>query len=262
MRKSFLSMLSFAFLALPMYAADTNHDGFETILFPIAIVGSSNNTVPGAYGTQWQGEIWVRNASLVTVLLEGRPPCPFENCTSPVAAGFTGRFAPGVAASGTRGLLLEPRVEDAASVTFSNRVSEVTRHAQPQGFEVPVVREGDFFTGPSDFLGLPGGVAVRSTLRIYDPRRVPGTAVTVQILDSTNKVVGETTVATTFSNATPADTVEPGFAMLDLGSIFPVIAGLDRYHVRVTPVTTGSEYWAIASVTDNDTQQVLIVTPQ
>ena len=263
MHKFFMIVaLMFVISSTCAYAGDTNHDGYETILFPIAFPGTSSDTVPGLLGTQWQGEIWVHNASAATVFSQPTAPCQFEQCVGPVSPQFTGRFIPGIWPGGGRPLLISPLARDAASLTFSNRIFEVTRHAQPQGFQVPVVREGDFLNGPSDYLGIPGGAGVRTTLRIYDPRRVSGTSVQVQLIDDKNTIVRGTVVTTTFSDGTPFDVVQPGYASIDVGAVFPEVQSLPRYQLRLIPSRPGDEYWAMASVTDNDTQQVLIITPQ
>lgn len=54
--------------------------------------------------------------------------------------------------------------------------------------------------------------------------------------------------------------VEPGYAAIyDLTSVFPQLTTVDRYDAIVSPASPGTEFWALASVTDNETQQVLLV---
>jgi hypothetical protein len=55
----------------------------------------------------------------------------------------------------------------------------------------------------------------------------------------------------------------PGFdAILDVPVAFPAIGALERVTLRVTCTDADAEFWAVVSVTDNDTQTVSIITAQ
>ena len=74
--------------------------------------------------------------------------------------------------------------EQAAGIHLASRLLETSRRAQPNGIDIPMIREDRFFKQPSTFLGIPSGPGVRSRLRVYDPRRVRGSTVRVEILKS------------------------------------------------------------------------------
>lgn len=242
-------------------ARDTNGDGIETILLPLAFGGAVSDTVPGAYGTLWQGQTWMANTGSTTVFLN-ESLCPAE-CRIGYEPGFVGRVAEPLWIHPDRGVLLNPSVSEAAHLTFSARILELTRHAQPQGFQLPVIREGAFLTDPALFIGIPASGGVRAALRVYDPRRAAGASFIVDALDSAGKVLGTTVLTTTVSEAAAGEAIVPGFAMItDVAQYFGLPSSTDFYELRVRPLNTGIEYWGMVSVTDNDTQQVLIITPQ
>lgn len=245
-----------------MYAADTNHDGLETILLPLAFLPGTE--LHGAYGTIWKGEVWVRNHAAQTVDLQLLLGCaPGDLCTAPYQAGYIGRLAAPLDNVPDRGILLTPRADNAQFLSFSNRIFETTRHAQPQGIEVPVIREEQFFDGAVSLLGIPAGPGIRSALRIYEPRRIAGTSFKVEFIDSAGRILGAVSLMTTFGFNGGSDPIRPGYAAIaDLTGTIGLLAGVDRFHMQITPETPGAEFWAMVSVTDNDTQQVLLITPQ
>jgi len=247
--------------AIPAFAADTNHDGRETILLPLAF--RNGVTVSGAFGTQWRGEVWMTNASQFPVDLQTAVACNINECGAPYPASFASRLDMPLPSNPDGGLLLTPSVDQASFVVFSNRMFEVTRHPQPQGIELPVVREGQFLTSATTLTGVPTGAPVRIALRLYDPRRVTGNSIKIEVIGPDATVLGSTTLTTTVPSSSFEDLLRPGFAAIhDLASLFPAVNTVPFVQVRVTPVTPNAEYWAMASVTDNDTQQVLLITPQ
>src|ERR1700730_497456 len=243
------------------HAADTNNDGVETILLPLAF--RSNVTIFGAFGTQWRGEVWLRNESSLPVYLQRAVGCTFNECSAQYPQLFTGRIDDPLQGNADGGLLLTPSAADARFLFFSNRMFEVTRHAQPQGIELPVIREGQFLKSSSLLIGAPTSDAVRVAIRLYDPRRISGNSIKVEVLGPDAAILGSTTLTTTVPAASFGDLLRPGFiAIYDLAAVFPVVKSVPYVHIRVTPLTANAEYWAMASVTDNDTQQVLLITPQ
>lgn len=252
-------VLTTALITVPVRAQWGN---LEPILLPIAF--RPGVEVRGAYGTIWRGEVWVHNSRSQRVDLQLILGCMTEDCYAPYAGGYMGILTEPLGPTAEdRGILLTPTASDAPYVSFSNRIFEVTRHAQPQGIEVPVVRGENFFSGPLSLLGIPNGPAVRSMLRVYDPQRIAGTTFTIELLDPAGDVIGTTQLRTTFGFGGGSDPIRPGFASIaDLTSAFGVPANVDHVHVRINPDTPGTKFWAMVSVTDNDTQQVLLITPQ
>jgi hypothetical protein len=251
-------------------ASDTNGDGLEIILIPIAF--GQGNELAGLQGTRWRGEVWLHNEASQSVDLQHLVPCLFtEACTATYPSGYTDRLTVGLVGAPDHGILLSPSAAVAQQLTFSSRLFEISRGAQPLGVDVPVVHEDQFLRTTTYLLGLPGGAKVRTSLRIYDPRREgnrnPETTVLVEILRPDTPLTNSGTVVA----ALPITTVTPPFsygglapgyaAIYDLAAAFPAIAELDYFHIRLTPIKSGTEFWAMASATDNETQQVVLITP-
>jgi hypothetical protein len=122
---------------------------------------------------------------------------------------------------------------------------------------MPIVREDRFFTAPVRFIGIPASAASRVALRIYDPRRHPASQVRVELIHTNGSPIADT-VLTLQDSSTKW---EPGVgSILDLAASFPQLRNVDRFDIRVTPLTPGMEYWGLVSVTDWDTQQVILIT--
>lgn len=237
----------------------------DLILLPLAF--KSDVSVRGANATMWTGSVFVHNASADPVPL--RTECVNGGflCEPALPPGFTGEYAR-VPDDPDGGLLLTVSSQYASAITFSNRILETSRHAQPQGFQVPVVHTKDFVTGETNLLALPT-VGVRTALRLYDPLGTGNAhqmtfAITAVSDDGT--ALGTITLTTTFRPvADSLDPYRPGFAAIyDVAAAMPSVVTVPRYHLRIKPLGANADdaYWAMGSVTDNDTQQVLLVTPQ
>ncbi|HET7712718.1 MAG TPA: hypothetical protein VFL80_12370, partial [Thermoanaerobaculia bacterium] len=95
------------------------------------------------------------------------------------------------------------------------------------------------------------------SVRAYAPRKEPRAAVRLDAFS----VKSELLATATLSLSATDNPRQPGYAAIhDLAALFPQLRDVDRYDVRVTPLVEGMEYWAVVSVTDNDTQQVLLIT--
>jgi hypothetical protein len=240
-------------LSWSLAARDIDGDGVITYLVPVYVP----EAVAGAHGTLWVSELWLHNGNAHRVYigdcedLIGPPPaCAYE-------PGVTRLSYPHFPARAAE-LLVHVAVEDAERLVFSSRLFELSRLSQPVGIEVPVVGEERFFTKPVRFIAVPSSPALRVALRVYDPRRSMNGIVRVELVESASgQQLAEASVPIVYSDESSA----PGLAMLgDLASLFPEVRSVDRYDVRVLPLGAEMEYWAIISVTDNDTQQVFTIT--
>lgn len=250
------ALLSLSF-PIALLAQDVNGDGWVTYLLPLNVPTAVN----GAQGSRWQTELWVHNAmsqpmNLVSPQILFDPPLEFPvhvaGVTEKAFAAETLDGAPIYSA-----LLFRVAARDAQPVLMS-RLYELSRHAQPAGVEVPVIREDQFFTKASRFIAIPNSVTDRVALRVYDPLRRGDAAARVELLDEKNTVLATTTLQLVPQTA---DSISPGYAaILDVASAFPQLAGIDRFDIRITPLIENMEYWAFVSVTDQDTQTVMPVT--
>jgi hypothetical protein len=257
----------FLTMAFTCLAEDLNGDGYVSVLLPIAF--SASQVLPGAYGTQWAEEIWVHNGSSVDI----RSLQPTGNCipscsVAEFPVGFLGRMS-SVESNNNNGAMFHLPVAAGSNFHLSARLLELTRRAQPTGVDVPMAQEGAFLTGTRWILAVPVGDGVRSALRVYDPWARKGTSLAVDFFDPDGALVASTVLRpgddplASDSPAGPLPRPVPTVAgALDLTSQFPVLRGLDRFHIRITPPDPVFEYWVMASVTDNETQHVLLITAQ
>lgn len=266
-------LIAFLLLLAPMAnGADIDGDGFETVLFPLAF--RSHADLPGSRGTIWSGEVWADNRNSTGVHLWGCAvpivcPLRLEPQRASVIDAPLGVFRPEL------GFRLAVPIEQASHLTFSNRIFERTLRSQPRGIDVPVVREGEFFDSEETFLAVPSGPEVRITLRVYDPWSGLSAfgigpnndlhSVEVKVSDRDENPLGMVSLTPVIEYPTTAreDVGKPGITVIqDLAEMFPAINEHASVHVRVNAVLSGTQYWAMISVTDNETQTVSIVTAQ
>lgn len=250
-------------------AQDVNGDFFQSLLVPIAF--RSGEVLPGAFGTLWAGEIWLHNGSTAgfPTLQPGGVCMP--SCDINVPSGFRGRL--GWVNSNHNAAMLQVPATDAGRVFVSARLLELSRQSQPTGVEVPVVKEADFFVGERWILGVPLSAGTRAALRVYDPYARADTAIEVDFFASGS---GSADPGVLLQSAVlrPGDDPNAGYsgihppqvptvaASLNLASDFPVLASHQFVDIRLNPIQEGRAYWAMANVTHNDTQHVLLVTSQ
>lgn len=223
---------------------------FERILFPVLF-----NT-PGANGSEWLSEAVMRNLrswSIETMnnIVPGQCidyPC-FERIPAHERIAFTGGAYPnGVA-------LLTPR-EDADDVAFSLRIRDVSRIAEGLGTAIPIVREKDMFRDADlTLLDVPVDARYRVRLRVYafDESGTQATLVTHDVATNTRTRTPLTLTRT--CNNSRSCAAAPAVAVADL----PAGANGARVNLHVE-MPDRALAWAFATVTNNSTQQVTIVT--
>jgi hypothetical protein len=252
-----LFLAAAAFAPLHVTALEWRTDDVQVLVpFPF----SPGETVDGAHGTVWIGEVWAANDSNVDIWVD---LCDLGNCPgflrpkSQAKVDFSWGPMRGEGIDG--GALLYIPLDVANRVSFSSRVLEVTRRAQPTGFAVPVVRATEFLETPVVLPGIPAGDGVRSSLRIYDPNGHGGRTFLVELMAGRMTTSFHVTLsAGTFEESFP---VAPAYgAVHDLESLVPGGVPDEVFHVKVTPLSGSDKYWTFASVTDNETQHVLIIT--
>lgn len=255
-------LLLLLLLLAPSLTNAASRPDVETMLVPIVTNGVS---VPGAYGTLWTTQLWVDNRT--DAAMQFQQPLPGGGGFPPGAVttqpGYLGPLALDEFHPSGGGALLATHVTLAPDVYLWNRFVELTRRADPLGVAVPVVRERDFFTAESEFLAIPAGAGVRSAIRAYDPLRDRIAPLIVEVLSASGTVLSTLTLNPGGDPvlADPYRMYIPGYdAILDVAAVVPQIDDGELYHVRIRPQVPGSIYWAMVSVTDNETQQVLIVT--
>jgi hypothetical protein len=259
-------------------ASDVNGDTYELILLPLAFVPAEfgGDDALGALGTIWTGSVWVHNA--------GPTPVPLYFCRTcdGYTPGTSARVLFPIRARPDLGyLFIDVPADGARQLTFSNRLFERTRRGQPRGVDIPVVREGDFFSSQRTFLGIPTDDDIRISLRVYDPwihygPRVPPQAprtlrpgprleaVRIDLIDQLGNVLATTTLTPEVTYSDPDFSLSrPGLAAIhNLAAVMPAIKTQPVGHLRTTPIPAGAQYWAFVSVTDNQSQTVSLITAQ
>lgn len=218
---------------------------FEPLLFPLL------GELDGFAGTHWKAE---------AVLVNFNPESPVVTQRALDATRFLAprvRHVVSGSESRPRGVIWLPLRQRFIRGTAALFVHETTHGSS---FELPVVRQNDFATNVY-LTGIPRDTHHRVTLRIYsldDPAPLPHLV---------NVFV--TGIETTFPRAWADLSLirmrddEPWFAQLpDLNALaFEDYGHSPDPMVEVWISSPGQRIWAFASIVDNDTQQVRIVTP-
>jgi hypothetical protein len=213
---------------------------FERVLFPVLF------NATGVNGSDWRSEARALNTT-DGVIATFRQPAILQTFSAygidEHGATWMGRpqYPRGVS-------LLVPRAES-ENLSFSLRIRDVSRSEEGFGTSIPVVRESQMFPGTMTMLDVPLDPAYRVKLRIYGY----GDAVS-----GAGRVsgIGEFTMSRSCTDAlTCAST--PWYAELDL----PAREKDTRENLFITPPAGIELGWAFATVTNNQTQQVTIVTP-
>ena len=246
---------------------------YERILVPLALpVG---RTVPGAFGSQWAGELYARNRAPYDVEFFNDVTCTL--ICPPIAFGIP---HPSLHANSlTKVTPTDFRVIDAylyylqktyaKDVEFSLHVGDVSRSSENAGTEIGVVRERDF-RGPSfDILNIPIDALSRATLRVYDPDASDNSSAAVAIYSMTDdSLIASTTLQLPPPAAKPPGVLTPalaGFGQIgDIRNAFAFTQGsfpIGRVRINVT-MKYNNRGWGFVAVTNNATQLITTYRPE
>lgn len=260
-------------LLLTITAAAFGQPRLSPILIPVLYNG------PGAYGSHWWTTVIVNNHaprdfSSPGVLFRIVVRCGIpEGC--PSTAVPAGEFGEVLAPQSAHGLLLYAPEDIAGDLAFHSRFGSGFTGDIATSSELPLVREPEFIRGPVrlPYVALHGTeTAIRSTLRIYAPDAQPGTAVRVE-LRPWHEPSAPPTVERTVHLTVPAGQPDarlplcPAYAQLALQQEFPLeVTRSGSVNITVIPLPLSSgeipRIWAFISTTENETQEVVIQTPQ
>ncbi|HEY6843063.1 MAG TPA: hypothetical protein VI391_02770 [Thermoanaerobaculia bacterium] len=144
------------------------------------------------------------------------------------------------------------------ALSFELRIADISRSAINAGTEVPVVRESAFRTSTLELLDVPVDARFRYAFRLFE-MNLDHAEFVVRVLDqTTDQTVSEEHLVT----STPAQgplRFTPGFA--EIVNVVSPSGAPSRIRVEVQPLTGGSAFWAYVSVTNNESQQLTLVTP-
>ncbi|MEA2328784.1 MAG: hypothetical protein QOE68_3743 [Thermoanaerobaculia bacterium] len=229
--------------------ASTDPAIFEPILFPVSFQG------PGALGSQWVTENFI--SSDTTAFFRDRLPCCGSLITG--AAQLLNNTNPW-------GHVLYAIRGTTDSLTLSSRIRDTSRQAQTAGTEVPVVRERDF-RSRLRFINIPVDSRYRVMLRLWAIGDGPFgnnppfiAAVPVSLLStevpflpiSMTKIPG---TAMSFGSIDVTSLLTRTPANPNTLQVFPSGYGSDAVALAFPRI------WGMLSITNNDTQQVTIISP-
>jgi len=212
---------------------------FEPILFPVSFQG------PGALGSQWVTESFLY-ASGPTAFF--RDPLPCTGCSNVPGSGTRQLINDG----NPWGHVLYALRGTTGSLAFASRIRDTSRQSQTAGTEVPVVRESDF-RGELRFLNIPVDARYRVTLRLWS---LSDDGLFIATVDSTPAQFQGLTLA-----KIPGTSMS--FGSMDVTSLLTKANNNPTNLSVMSPsnVPFAPAIWGTLSITNNDTQQVTIVSP-
>ena len=203
--------------------------------------------VPGAHGSLWETDLVVENSSdrTITVTNNGclicvSPPPPGAPFNVPPQSTITNPVV--VATVGNIGGMLFVLDSDVSAIRMHLRVHDLSREAESFGTEIPVLTP-PAFRPVIRLIEVPTDPRFRVTLRIYSIDFAPAAHILVLPPSGTTSLRDMTVP------------MNLGAAQLE------PVSGLTEPFVRivVTAVDGVTPVWAMASVTNNDTQDVTTI---
>ncbi len=266
-----LNILSFLALLIAVAAnAQPSAADYEQVLVPI-----TSTDIAGLNGSRWITDSMIANTSSEDADVLGPYLSPIASPPVAVAlrlpAGSLMTLPPPQALApqpGREGELLGvPRVLG-RKIAFNSRVHDTSRQAQTWGTELPIVRENEF--GDSlMLLNVPGDSRYRLLLRIYTRTSAADVRVRADVLATLIPILDPPSFGPLFERVIHLDA--------PVASGAGAIASFGRPgYVQVTIPTLGvpmqikvsaesgsaNNIWAFISITNNDTQDVTLVTPR
>lgn len=228
---------------------------------------------PGAFGSVWQSRTWLHYSGSQTGTILPRAfcfgiMCPEEGALGPGEAAVPFQHLAGFPEPA---ILVHVETAVATQVTFSSRIRDLSRSADTAGTEVPVVREDRMPAGPVYLLNVPLDRRFRQTLRVYALPDLLDPEVRVRYFrqaddvgprfDSGIHLLRSDTVRLRMRAASGPVNYFPALAEVGNVERYPELAGEKNIWVEVAPITPGLRIWALVSLTNNDTQEVTVISP-
>lgn len=271
--RTLLALMAIVFCPIA-HAADANpvdSTTYETILIPLNLYSPSNPLL-GGHGSRWATSLHVYNLHSDEVLMNQGGPwcplpggCPTESGFAAIAGGFLGELE-SESTAGIEGSLQHVERLYSNKVRLQLRLFDLSRIDKNLGTEVPVVRESSFVRGRLALLSVPVEDGARVSVRIYVPSGgVEGQMFRVRMYseEGTEPLYEANVLITAFASPIhPEFPPFPGYAALFGIETLPELAGHGSIRIEILPPDNALAYWAMASVTNDVTQMVTIVSPQ
>lgn len=217
---------------------------FEPILFPLSFQG------PGAFGSQWTTESFLSSSGSAAYF---RDALPCGGCTSTFTLGGKQLSNDG----NPWGHVLYALRGTIDTLDFASRIRDTSRQTITAGTEVPVARERDF-RARLRFMNIPVDPKYRVTLRLWALGDYPQYIAGIDAVPALQNGISLTRIPGT----------SMWFGSADVTSMIKLASGSPT-NLLVAPSPGGTAslplappIWGMLSITNNDTQQVTIVSPQ
>lgn len=242
--------MSFRLIAITIALLAGSVAAEERYLLPVFV------DVPGAHGSMFRSDLTLFNAGSTAAVRGFGPECTTACVLPPRLIGFTadaGETYKEFQKVGGPGLV----IKTSGDVRMNLRVRDTSREQLSAGTEIPVIRESEMIDGPVYLLGVRPEVSIfRNRLRVYS--FAPGRVRVVFVREADSVTLDQVTLDLT-SRDVAADVAEfyPAFAET---ADFPVTGSSIRVHVE--PLVGLDGLWAFITTTNNETQEITVITPQ
>jgi hypothetical protein len=259
MRNIPFTCLTLVVIGVTSAMAQSSSD-FEPILLPVSVA----HPVPGAFGSLWATDFRVTAVGGAVHIQETGVcgACPTQQV---MVDGGSLHLAGGTLPGETPGELIWLSRADGANARFNLRVRDLSRESQTWGTEVPVVRESQYRTASITLVEVPLDARFRVTLRAYDPDVHTNASFRFDFRDiQTSALLASRTIGATYkqSGYTGFPRLAACAVIGDVRTEVSEVADAKTVRVDITPVEQATRFWAFASVTNDETQHVTLVTPQ
>jgi hypothetical protein len=237
----------------------------QRVLLPVVV----ETPVPGAHGSLWTTQTALVNTGLDLAFVYGiMTGCPVPVCPGENAIGANTTLYPHM--SGLDPTINAHLIEvEGGTVAVQLTVQDRSRAFETWGTSVPAVAESDAWITPFQLLDVPGDSSrFRTLVRIYSFTPMVDASVRIRIFrtnsahnvpyedNQPDELLAERLMPLRRSSSP----YTPGYADLPLWTVAGINSG-DRLRVEVVPITQDIRFWAMASITNNETQHVTIVSP-
>lgn len=245
--------------------AQASPEDYTAVLVPLTALAT-----PGAHGSIWESELRIFNASPIPLRMPGPETFIVELPVDPavlIAPHRTDRVFLNRRQAGVDGHFLYVPNPLLYAPKMSLRVRDTSQNATSLGDEVPVVRS-DQFAGDLAIVDVPVDPKYRATLRIYALTAAPMSVGVVIYPESGDTPYAQFDIP--LNGIVTIDHVpfppHPAYAAFD--PLVPAVraAGgrvrieITNYNINLSPPPP--TIWAFLSLTNNETNQVTIVTPK
>lgn len=243
-------------------------DEYTRFLVPVYVPDT-----PGAYGSLWRVRTWLRYSGSELMRMVPTPFCYAIECTlrGPVLPGRPSVPFQRLAGFPEPAILVHIQTPHASEVTFESRLQDISRSTDGAGTEVPVVREDQIRNAPVYLLNVPIDARFRSMVRVFALPEIPDPEVEIRYfkqpddsgtnLDTNIYLLRVDRVRLRTRPSTFEWNLYPSLAEVPNVETFSELADQSRIWLEIVPLTTGLRIWALMSITNNDTQQVTIISP-